>query len=337
MLKVYEIIMNKKILILIIFSISSIHTNNAMELQPKKRKRASSQPNSTSHKKNHIRPSLDTTLKKEFNILFSLCSTYSCLKDAASVVNNLVQVNTSLNVLINDDKRTLQLIKQLSKSYGYSDIGVTRMLCTKAANSRFTLQKAFFVGWDATQLNNIGSDFQKLKTIGFDLEFTYYHHQPTVLIQAVAKQLNQISVISKVQVGRVIHLLIENGADINVFTPDRRNASMLALMSTDQKLMHTFLDHPDFKVNHQDLEQYTPLHCCFYHKCISPLVDPQIDPSRAPFIYEIVKKLLEKGADPMAMNNKGKTPLMFAQETGYQPLIDLLEKAAISVTHASTN
>ncbi len=314
--------MNKKTLILIFLSIPLAHTNAMELLLPVKRKRATSQPNLISHvpqknKTGYIEPSLPAILKQKIFTISSLCSTCTSLKDAGITVNALVRVDKFLNGFINDDERTLQLIKQLSDEFNETNIEVTKMLWTKAANNRFALQLAFFVGWDGYNFNDIKCHMNRLKRIGFDLDFTYNDQRPTVLIQAMSKSAD-----------KVVGWLIENGADINVLTPGEQNAGMLALMKRNQELIHTFLDHPDFKVNHQDSEKYTPLHCCFYNRCIH-MGTREIDKTKGTEIYEIVKKLLEKGANPIAMSDDGKTPLALAQESDYQPLIDLLEKAAV--------
>ena len=160
--------------------------------------------------------------------------------------------------------------------------------------------------------------FDKLKKIGLDLNFTYNKEQPTALIQAI--------IMHSFNGARIACWFVENGADINVLTPRKQNAAMFALMNSDLELMDKIVDHPDFNINHQEIEKYTPLLCCFYHKNLV-MGNRQIDKTRCPHIYNIVKKLLAKGANPLAMSDDGKTPLGLAQEAGDQPLIELLEKA----------
>jgi hypothetical protein len=308
--------MNKKTLILIFFTISSV-PSNAM-------KRVMSHLDSKSHisqkkiKTTYVTPSLPVIFKQE---IFSWCSAYPTLKKAARIINTLAHVDTSWNVFINDDKRALQLIKRLSQQYHCSDIDVAKMLCTKAANERFALQRAFLVGWK-WGLNKMRSDFNKLKNIGLDVDFSYKNDHPTVLIQTTFWQESGYD--------HVACWLIENGADINICTPEGRNAFMIALAKSRTKLIGQLLCHSALDVNHQDIKQDTPLHCCFYGFVQNTFFGRKINTSRCPEVYKIVKKLLEKGANPLAMNNDGKTPLMLAQECGYQPVIDLLENAAVA-------
>jgi hypothetical protein len=338
--------MNKKTLILIFLSISSVHTH-AMELLPVKRKRAVSQPNPKPHvpqknkqtKKSYIEPSLSIILRQEF---FSWCSVYLRLNVAAKVVNALAQVDTSWNIFVNDDKRTLQLIKQFSQQYSCLDIDVVRVLRTKAANHRLALQRAFFYG-DCSWDNFIISDAQRLKNTGLNLDFTYKKDVPTALLNIMSSSQSWACIRDKYD--KIAQWIIENGADINIATasefrwvhilvPAKQTASLLALRFFRKSLIPELLRHQAFKVDYQDDNNDTPLHCCFYglkdHRTGQNFCDYNCQRDvmqRAPFVYSIVQELLKKGANPTVVNKDGRTPLMLAQESGYQPLIDLLEKA----------
>jgi ankyrin repeat protein len=46
---------------------------------------------------------------------------------------------------------------------------------------------------------------------------------------------------------------------------------------------------------------------------------------------ELVRLLLENGADPNAKNGEGKTPLMFARENGRAEVAELLRKHGATV------
>jgi hypothetical protein len=254
-------------------------------------------------------------LKQHIFTIPSFCLEYPCLKDATVTISALAQTNRFLNKFINDDDKTLALIKQLSQQFDCSHIDVSRALCTNAANNRFALQKAFLVGWNHG-FDLIEDDINKLKRMGLDLNFGYCKKCPTALMQTAGWQ--------EVGYSNIAVWLIENGADITLCTPVGINASMIALAHNNWPLIDTLLDHPAFDAIHCDIENSTPLHCYFYG--LMRDVVPGLGTNATPSL-RIVKKLLEKGANPTIMNKDEKTPLDLAKESGYQSLIELLEKA----------
>jgi ankyrin repeat protein len=277
---------------------------------------------SIAEQKFYIPATLCAILEQKIFTIPSLCCACSCLKDAAVTINALAKTNTFFNKSINEDDKTLALIKQLSQQFDCPNIDVARVLCTKAANNRYTLQRSFLVGWNHSW-DSVKNDINKLKRIGLDLNFSYKKTHPTPLIQTVAWQ--------EVGYSNIACWLIENGADITCCTPDGRNASMIALANYNVKLIDTLIDHPAFSVNHQDIFKNTPLHCCFSGIfcgiCASDPIYKGIMDQRFSIVYKIITKLLEKGANPTVINTDGDAPLDLAKESRYQPLIELLEKA----------
>lgn len=249
------------------------------------------------------------------------CSYLPCLEDAAVTINALAKTNIIFNKSINEDDTTLALIKQLSRRFDCPNIDVARMLCTKGANNRYTLQRSFLVGWRNILWDSVKNDINKLKRIGLDLNFSYGKERPTPLLEATAWQEFGYS--------RIAGWLIENGADITCCTPDGRNASMIALAGYNEDLIDALIDHSAFNVNHQDNKNDTPLHCCVKGAFSITGDGRKLRSERFPLVYEKAKKLLEKGADPTAINKYEQTPLTLAISVGYQPLIELLAKSAV--------
>lgn len=248
-----------------------------------------------------------------------LCCGYSCLKDAAISVNALAKTNKFLNKTINEDDKALVLIKHISQLFDCSNIDVARALCTQAANKRYTLQRAFLVGWNYPSWNDVEKDINKLHSLGLDLNFSYKKESPTPLIQAVSWQEYGYS--------NIACWLIENGADINACKPNGVNASMIALAYYNYKVIDALIDHKDFKVNYQDNNNNTPLHCCLRGLFNDTFTGLQIQQNRCSPVYETVKKLLAKGANPIVINKDGMAPLGLAVKSQHKPLIELLEKA----------
>jgi len=281
-------------------------------------------------------------------------SSAETLREAAQIFNALACTNKFLNDYVNDNQRTLGWIKQLSKRYRCSDIDVARMLCTRAANKRLALQRAFFYS-DCNWHNFIISDANKMKSLGLDLDFTYEKEVPTVLLKILLVPRYSVPIYLNIlkKSDEIAQWLISNCADINILTsskfrwndhmwiPSKQNASLLALRFFNTSVISDLLQHKAFKVNYRDGNKDTPLHCCFYglknhasgqNHCNQGC---QQEMQRAPFICMIAEQLLEKGANPLAMNRDGKTPLALAEESGNQLLINLLQKAAVDFNSRS--
>ncbi len=248
-----------------------------------------------------------------------LCSGFSSLKDAAFSINALAQTNVMLNKSINDKDNALALIKQLSQQFDCPNIDVARVLCTQAANNRYALQRAFLVGWNYPSWNDIEKDVEKLHSIGLDLNFSYKQRLVNPLLQIVTWQEAGYSNMGL--------WLIKKGADVTCCTSNGRNALMIALVDYNVKLVDALIDHKACNVNHQDNDKTTLLHCCFYGLITHRIQGVQRDETRFSYIYNVIKKLLEKGANPTVINDDGDTPLDLAVKSEHRPFVQLLEGA----------
>jgi len=279
-----------------------------------------------------------------FTVPFFL-SRCSSLKEAGQCLCNLASTNHFMNNLINDRTKTLECIKQLSQQFGDANIDVARKLCTKEANNRFALQKAFFQV-RSRSFNRVENDINKLRGMGLELDFTYSKGRPTLLLNALSSSKRKWPHPYEYERDAIALWIIENGGGIDAITgsrqqwreshvslPIKQNASTLVLRFFHKDLIPVILQHQAFRVNYQDNNNDTPLHCCFYglisHNTGSNVCDRHctVDGERFPFVYETVRNLLEKGANPTVRNKQDKTPLNLAKQFGYQPLIELLENA----------
>ncbi len=263
-----------------------------------------------------------------------LCARYERVEEIVSLVRALVRTNKFLKKFINDKKRTLQLIKQLRPHFvGYSHLYIAQLLGTKAARDRFIVQKAFLEGWVDHYRCPFAEHSKILQTRELDLEFTSGYCWETPLLKALWRQYPNIAI-----------WLIDNGADITVHDPCKTNACMMALAIHWKPLTEKILNHPRFDVHYSDNAKNTPLHYCFFKFQEDGIARYDQDAWRRYWMDEIIEKLLQKGADPTAINGDGKTPLDFAKvnrdgktpldfakESGDKRIIDLMEKAAANL------
>ncbi len=309
--------MNKKTLILIILSIS-VHTNNAMMTKMKcHRSRSYCYERPKIEKILTYRGIFHPDFPKEIDmniVRFIATNTGGeTLQEAAQIFNALTCANRFLHDYMNDSERTLGWIKDFSRKFeDCPNILVARMLWTKEARRRYALQESFLVGWTspgAAKENN----FDALKKMGIDLEFSYAGLCPTPFLEAICWHAPGIYDVKK--------WLVDNGANVNACTPERKNAFMLLCNDPhdSSREMDLILNHKNFNINHQDNAQNTALHELLRCSILR----------RWPTLCEITERLLEKGADPTIKNGKGKTPLDLAQKIKCEELIDLLQNVAV--------
>jgi ankyrin repeat protein len=115
---------------------------------------------------------------------------------------------------------------------------------------------------------------------------------------------------------KAIDLLIQHGADLSITDPAGRNA-LLVSVSSHQKEYIELLVSKGIDINSRDNDGNTALHY--------PLINVLKNKLYLPYSKEIVKILMEEGADPQIRNKQGKSPMDLAVESGENELINLLK------------
>ncbi len=114
---------------------------------------------------------------------------------------------------------------------------------------------------------------------------------------------------------KVVELLLQHETDLNIPDPTGKNA-LLASVGSNQKDYIRMLVSKGIDINSQDENGNTALHY--------PLSNVIRDKRYLPYSKEMVKILMEEGADPHIKNNEGKSPMDLSRESGENELIDLL-------------
>ena len=116
--------------------------------------------------------------------------------------------------------------------------------------------------------------------------------------------------------GGIIESLLQKGAGLNITDTQGRNALLVSVGSYQKGYIHMLVSK-GININSQDKNGNTALHYVFNF----------VLENRAyiPLCKEFTKVLLEEGANPHIKNNKGKSPLDLAVESGEKELIDLLK------------
>jgi ankyrin repeat protein len=114
----------------------------------------------------------------------------------------------------------------------------------------------------------------------------------------------------------VIELLLQQGADLSITDPTGRNA-LLVSVSSNQKEYIRLLVSKGIDINSWDNDGNTALHY--------PLISVLENKLYLPYSKEIVKILMEEGADPQIRNKEGKSPMDLALESDENELISLLQ------------
>jgi len=115
---------------------------------------------------------------------------------------------------------------------------------------------------------------------------------------------------------KAIELLLQQRADVNIPDPTGRNA-LLVSVGSHQKEYIALLVSNGIDINSQDNDGNTALHY--------PLFNVLENKLYLPLSKEIVKILMEEGADPHIRNKGGKSPTDLAVESGENELINLLK------------
>jgi ankyrin repeat protein len=122
--------------------------------------------------------------------------------------------------------------------------------------------------------------------------------------------------------GMVIQSLLEHGVDRNLRDPKGRNALMASVDSNQMGYIKLLVSH-GIDINSQDNDGNTALHY--------PLAKALSNKMFLPYCQEIVKVLLDEGADATIRNKEGKSPIDLAVETGESELISLLKPSEPAV------
>jgi ankyrin repeat protein len=117
---------------------------------------------------------------------------------------------------------------------------------------------------------------------------------------------------------KAIGHLFQQGADVNIPDPTGRNA-LLVSVGSNQKEYIRLLVSKGLDINSRDEDGNTALHY--------PLSNVLRDKMYLPYSTEIVKILVEEGADPHIENKEGKSPMDLAEESGENELISLLKSS----------
>ena len=115
---------------------------------------------------------------------------------------------------------------------------------------------------------------------------------------------------------KAIELLLQQRADVNIPDPTGRNA-LLVSVGSHQKEYIALLVSNGIDINSQDNDGNIALHY--------PLFNVLENKLYLPLSKEIVKILMEEGADPHIRNKGGKSPTDLAVESGENELINLLK------------
>lgn len=219
------------------------------------------------------------------------------LKKILQGINSLAQTNNFLNTFINDKKRTLQWIKELSWQFRISNLDVAAKLCTKAARKRFIVQNI--------SLNQCSKgNFNIYCKQGFDLEFTYDSKQRTALMGKAYCSEGQ----------PMASMLIKKGADVNARDTQNKNSFMLHAEKANWPFICELLRSDDLLVDDQDNDGNTALHYCIMgtlrpaYKSIFIQAAHQLEPA-----FVAINALLAKGANPSIKNNENMTPLEYVK------------------------
>ncbi len=115
---------------------------------------------------------------------------------------------------------------------------------------------------------------------------------------------------------KAIELLLQHGADTKITDPSGRNALHISVASYQRGYIG-FLTSKGIDINSRDNDGNTALHY--------PLISVLENKLYLPYSKEIVKILVEEGADPHIKNKVGKSPMDLAVESGENELISLLQ------------
>ena len=117
---------------------------------------------------------------------------------------------------------------------------------------------------------------------------------------------------------KAIGHLLQQGAYVSITDPIGRNALLVSVSSNQKEYIKLLVSNGN-DINSQDNDGNTALHY--------PLINVLRDQRYLPYSKEIVKILLEEGADPHIRNKEAKSSMDLAVESGENELINLLKSS----------
>lgn len=212
--------------------------------------------------------------------------------------------------LSNVDKRAkaYESIKALSTEYNISHMGIARMLRPiPIMEDIVQLQEKLFL-WDREDALEI---LNKAKLDKADLDFTDDKINPvlpgnclnivTPLLQ-LAKQtayLSQPIELRTKRYNKIGEWFIQNGASLNTLSDKQSNALMIAIEYNNQFLAKSLIEHSiDINVDQQDCRGATALFIAIIRGILSADGPPLYRNCIYPFAIDMMKKLIQKGANP---------------------------------------
>ena len=113
----------------------------------------------------------------------------------------------------------------------------------------------------------------------------------------------------------IFKILFEKNPDLNILNNSKNNPLHTAIQFLYKEIFDILITS-DININQQNVGQSTPLHLAcelqFNHSTLGS------------DIYHIVKKLLEKGANPNLSNDCGETSIMILSKLSPSPMLELL-------------
>jgi hypothetical protein len=224
------------------------------------------------------------------------------LEEATTTIRSLYLADATLNAILQDKKLCLLLVKNISQKFSCSNAQVCRFL--KIA-PLCPMQKTFEDLCDKPSLSPADEViFYELLEQGLDLEFTTDSFQGNIITPLVQCIFSRNLPL--------VTILLQQKANPNKPTSNGILPLQMAIVYAAHGINITILNE---LVKYADLNQYniqgtTPL---IY--CIS---------SRKP---ELVKILLDAGADPEFPAKNKTTPLQLAQNINNQEMINLIQEA----------
>jgi hypothetical protein len=252
-------------------------------------------------------------------ILNSIITTAPSFDIAVQTIRHFEQTSP-WKELCNEPNNCLDIIKHCSKTFNLPNEKVALALQIPASSTWYLKQLALENICQQQYRPMNPNVLQALMQQNVDFGFTYGTEQCTPLIIA----LKNISCTPG-----LLEWLIEKGqAHINNLSENNWTALMYSVYEGNTPNMAlALLKCQNIEVNHQDNDGNTPLLLLLQSKRFKNYTDN----------ITVVKKLLEKGADPELANNEGIRPLDYARETGkHREVVQFIEDAIIK-KHAKTS
>jgi|GEM_PF-2177338 len=274
---------------------------------------SSRQSQKTTPTPNYFMPTiLPTEMQLTIIDFYTNKTTTKTPQEACKEIRNLIVVNRHLEKLINNPLFTQRLINDLSLKYCCSHESIAQLLQTKQSTIQFQSQaelKNICYPIKQKKIATITDRLNVLKNINFNFTYNNRDYQATALMMAIS--YNNKPLFKK---------LIEHKAD-----PHATNASGNSILHHTVRLKsknHTcdFLNNiltiiPQININQRNKEGETPL--LYLLRCTK---------KKPHEISEIVKQLIDNGADVTTADKKGNTPLIIAKNLKNEAIINYIQQ-----------